>query len=244
ETVRLMLHDYNGAQFPTDTHGLAWELGQVWYHGSIWSPVSFGHTGFTGTTIVVDPIEHQTIILLCNRVHPDRNWGSNNPSRRAVADDLGLATPVKPRHGSSVWFSNRTDKKSATLDVPLAATSGAELAFDYWYDTEPLYDFGYLQTSTDGTTFTQLPFHLEGGGWSWDTDGSVGGYGGRTWLRGSVALPDGTTTVRWVYKTDSSSEGRGIRVGDVTVTSGGRTVYSSLRPADAAKAALDGWSVV
>lgn len=243
ETVRLMLHDFNGAQFPSDTHGLGWELGQTWYHGAIWSPVSFGHTGFTGTTIVVDPIDHQAVILLCNRVHPDRTWGSNNPSRRAVADDLGLATPVRPRHGQA-WFGNRTDKKSATLDVPLAATSGARLAFDLWYDTEPLYDFGYLQASSDGTTFTQVPFHLEGGGWSWDTDGSVGGYGGRRWLRGSATLPDGTTTVRWVYKTDSSSEGRGVYVGDVSVTTGGGTVYSSLRPADAAKAVLTGWTTV
>lgn len=242
QSVRLMLHDYNGEKFPTDTHGLGWELGQTWYHGALWSPVSFGHTGFTGTTIVVDPIDHQFVILMCNRVHPDRNWGSNNPSRRAVADDLGLATPIRPASGLTDWFSGRVDHTTVTLDVPLPATSAAELSFDYWFDTEPLYDYGRLEASTDGTTFSPLPFTLAGGPWRWTTDGSVNGYGGRRWLKGTASLPAGTTVVRWSYAPDTNSQGRGIHLDDITVREGRSVLFDSRRPSDAAKVVTSGWS--
>lgn len=241
QTVRQMLHDYNGAQFPYDTHGLGWELGQTWYHGAIWSPVSFGHTGFTGTTIAVDPIDHQFVILMANRVHPDRNWASNNPSRRAVADDLGLATPVQPKSGQT-WFSGRVDGTTATLDVPLSPTTAGTMTFDYWYDTEPLYDYGRVRSSADGSTFDPLPVDFAGGRWAWTADdGSVTGYGGRRWLRGSAELPAGTTRLRWTYQTDSSSEGRGIYLAGITVRDGGRIVFDSRVAPDAAAVQTDGW---
>jgi len=47
---------------------------------------SFGHTGFTGTSIWTDPTRALVIVLLSNRVNPTRNnqrWG---PVRRNVAD--------------------------------------------------------------------------------------------------------------------------------------------------------------
>jgi CubicO group peptidase (beta-lactamase class C family) len=55
------------------------------------SPVSFGHTGFTGTSLVADPVSDCFVVLLTNRVHPTREWGSNNPARRAVAGTLARA---------------------------------------------------------------------------------------------------------------------------------------------------------
>jgi len=36
------------------------------------SPEAFGHTGFTGTQVFVDPARHLTVVLLTNRVHPSR----------------------------------------------------------------------------------------------------------------------------------------------------------------------------
>jgi beta-glucosidase-like glycosyl hydrolase/CubicO group peptidase (beta-lactamase class C family) len=40
--------------------------------GSMFSPASFGHTGFTGTSIWADPDRKLVVILLTNRVHPTR----------------------------------------------------------------------------------------------------------------------------------------------------------------------------
>ncbi|MEI7054763.1 serine hydrolase [Nocardioides sp. CCNWLW239] len=242
DTVRLSLRDYTGASFTT-SRGLGWELATTWYHGPIWSPVSFGHTGYTGTSIVMDPIGHQLVVLMTNRVHPSRDWGSNNPSRRAVSDALGMASAVKPARGRASWFSGRTNAKKAKLDVPLAATEEAKLAFDYYFDTEPRFDFGRLQYSTDGTTFSPLPWRLDGDGWSWETSEAVNGYGGRRWLQGSADLPAGTTTVRWTYETDSSSQGRGIYVDGIVVSQGRRTVFDSTRPADEARIVADGWAL-
>jgi CubicO group peptidase (beta-lactamase class C family) len=50
------------------------------------SPRSIGHTGFTGTSLWIDPEHDLAIVLLSNRVHPTRDnprWG---PVRAAVAD--------------------------------------------------------------------------------------------------------------------------------------------------------------
>jgi CubicO group peptidase (beta-lactamase class C family) len=81
DTVRAMLVDEN-TEFPSNSHGLGFELDQRWYMDGLSSPVTFGHTGFTGTSVVIDPLSDSFVILLTNRVHPSRDWGSNNPSRR------------------------------------------------------------------------------------------------------------------------------------------------------------------
>jgi CubicO group peptidase (beta-lactamase class C family) len=47
---------------------------------------AFGHTGFTGTSIWVDPEQDLFVILLTNRVHPTRNNDLIRDVRRQVAD--------------------------------------------------------------------------------------------------------------------------------------------------------------
>ncbi len=40
-------------------------------HGNLFHPYkTFGHTGYTGTSIVIDPVSKVAVILLTNRVHP------------------------------------------------------------------------------------------------------------------------------------------------------------------------------
>lgn len=40
--------------------------------GKYFSAQSFGHTGFTGTSLWIDPVKDQTVVVLSNRVHPNR----------------------------------------------------------------------------------------------------------------------------------------------------------------------------
>jgi CubicO group peptidase (beta-lactamase class C family) len=47
---------------------------------------SFGHTGFTGTSIWIDPERDLVLVLLTNRVHPDRSNDSIREVRAALAD--------------------------------------------------------------------------------------------------------------------------------------------------------------
>ena len=54
--------------------------------GSRLSPQSFGHTGFTGTSLWIDPEHHLAIILLSNRVNPTRDNPRWAPLRGKIAD--------------------------------------------------------------------------------------------------------------------------------------------------------------
>jgi CubicO group peptidase (beta-lactamase class C family) len=65
--------------------------------GSHFGPRSFGHTGFTGTSIWVDPDQEMFVVLLSNRVHPTRNNNRIGPVRAALADAVAtsIASPVE-----------------------------------------------------------------------------------------------------------------------------------------------------
>jgi beta-N-acetylhexosaminidase len=52
---------------------------------------SFGHTGFTGTSIWVDPERDLFVVLLTNRVNPTRDMRGHIPLRRAVHDAVTTA---------------------------------------------------------------------------------------------------------------------------------------------------------
>jgi CubicO group peptidase (beta-lactamase class C family) len=238
DSVRLIFTNFN-QKFPSNSHGIGFELNQRWYMGGLSSPVTAGHTGYTGTDIVIDPLSRSFSILLTNRVHPSRNWGSINPARHAVAQDLALAIPVRPARGRDAWFSQTKDKTTATLTAPV--TGATRLSFDLWYDTEES-DIGALETSTDGTTWTPAPFSLRSGRDTWTSDGTFSGFAGRRWAQATAALPAGTTQVRWRYTTDPLYEGRGVYVDAVRAVSGsGQVVFDGERRADAARFAADGW---
>jgi CubicO group peptidase (beta-lactamase class C family) len=54
--------------------------------GQFFSPWSFGHTGFTGTSIWIDPEKDLFVVVLTNRVNPSRNNNRHVQLRRDVAD--------------------------------------------------------------------------------------------------------------------------------------------------------------
>ena len=54
--------------------------------GNRLSPMSFGHTGFTGTSIWIDPSRELVVVLLSNRVNPTRDNPRLAPLRGLVAD--------------------------------------------------------------------------------------------------------------------------------------------------------------
>jgi len=54
--------------------------------GTLLSASSFGHTGFTGTSIWIDPARDLVVVLLSNRVHPTRNNPRLGPLRGVAAD--------------------------------------------------------------------------------------------------------------------------------------------------------------
>jgi len=57
---------------PTQSRGLGWDIDTQFssYRGDFFPLGTFGHTGFTGTSIMIDPVSKIFIIILSNRVHP------------------------------------------------------------------------------------------------------------------------------------------------------------------------------
>jgi hypothetical protein len=244
ESVAAMMTNVNQG-FPGDDHGLGFELYQHWYMGALATPYTAGHTGFTGTSMVIDPTTDSFVILLTNRVHPHRTWGSTNPPRRTVADDAARAIAVLPAGGRDAWYGGMADDATATLTVPvtLPADHPAVLRFDLWYDTEPGSDFLHLEGSPDGgATWTSIPFDLSGRGLDTHTDGSVSGYGGHQWLRASADLSgwSGPVQLRWRYATDPLYHGRGVYVDGVRVRAGDRVIVDGARDSAALQAV--GWA--
>jgi CubicO group peptidase (beta-lactamase class C family) len=66
-----------------------------WVKGSYASEKAFCHTGYTGTSIVCDPVSETFVIILTNRVHPN-DEGATKPVRKKVADIVFSSLQVTP----------------------------------------------------------------------------------------------------------------------------------------------------
>jgi len=53
--------------------GLGWDLNSAYSsnQGDLFSDKTYGHTGYTGTSFIIDPQKNIAVIFLTNRVHPD-----------------------------------------------------------------------------------------------------------------------------------------------------------------------------
>ena len=68
------------------TRGLGWDINTSFStnRGELFPLGSFGHTGFTGTSLWIDPASEMFVVFLSNRVHPDGK-GDVGPLRGRVA---------------------------------------------------------------------------------------------------------------------------------------------------------------
>jgi len=72
--------------------GLGWDLDSDYStnSGDLFGPASYGHTGYTGTSLWVDPDTRTFVIFLTNRVHPD-DTGDVATWRSRVANVVAAA---------------------------------------------------------------------------------------------------------------------------------------------------------
>ncbi len=97
ETVAMM----TAPQGPTGrpgTRGLAWDLDTQFSGGRGATRGVYGHTGYTGTSLWVDPAAGTYVVILSNRVYPDGR-GDARPLRGAVAAvvEAALGNPEAKR---------------------------------------------------------------------------------------------------------------------------------------------------
>ncbi len=92
--------------------GFGWDIDSPFAsnRGELFPVGSFGHTGFTGTSLWIDPVTDTYVIILTNAVHPT----SENPSFPCAARS---PPPL------SMAFPHRKRKKSCGLRALPAITS-------------------------------------------------------------------------------------------------------------------------
>lgn len=91
-----------------DTRGLGWDINTSFSgnRGELFPLGSFGHTGFTGTSVWIDPATQTFVVIMSNRVHPDGK-GDIAAARARIA----------------------TIAASAVLDTPMEKIKEAESAY-------------------------------------------------------------------------------------------------------------------
>ena len=77
--------------------GFGWDINSAYSRprGEVFPIGSFGHTGFTGTTLWMDPSSDTYVVLLANSVHP-RGASPISPLRGEVATDVAKALGIQP----------------------------------------------------------------------------------------------------------------------------------------------------
>ncbi len=95
KTVALMTTPH---QVSSGLRGLGWDMrtGYSSNRGQTFSPRAFGHGGFTGTVLWIDPELDLFVIFLSNRVHPDGK-GLVNPLAGRIGTIVADALTDRPR---------------------------------------------------------------------------------------------------------------------------------------------------
>jgi uncharacterized protein YbbC (DUF1343 family)/CubicO group peptidase (beta-lactamase class C family) len=113
----------------TTLRGLGWDIDSPFSsnRGELLPVGSFGHTGFTGTSLWIDPTTHTYIILLTNAVHP-RGQGSAISLRAKIATAVAAAIPLTVPEQEALRSKSITGYNEAmTAGHHLAGRNGSVL---------------------------------------------------------------------------------------------------------------------
>jgi len=112
--------------------GLGWDIDSAYSsnRGELLPIGSFGHTGFTGTSLWIDPATRMFVVFLSNRVHPDGK-GDVTPLRARVATVAASAITDVPAdlRASSLWTGRDFGPSGtpAPAPRPAAVLSGIDV---------------------------------------------------------------------------------------------------------------------
>jgi uncharacterized protein YbbC (DUF1343 family)/CubicO group peptidase (beta-lactamase class C family) len=99
-----------------NTRGLGWDIDSTFSsnRGELLPVGSFGHTGFTGTSLWIDPATGLFVIFLSNRVHPDGK-GDVTPLRARVATVAAASIASLPAAARGSLWTGRDFGPSGTV---------------------------------------------------------------------------------------------------------------------------------
>jgi uncharacterized protein YbbC (DUF1343 family)/CubicO group peptidase (beta-lactamase class C family) len=127
--------------------GFGWDIDSPFSsnRGDLLPVGSFGHTGFTGTSLWIDPTTQTYIILLTNAVHP-RGKGSAVALRSKVATAVAAALPLTVTEKDELhWKSITGYNEAQTASRRLATRNGA---VQNGIDVLETHNFDVLSAST------------------------------------------------------------------------------------------------
>jgi CubicO group peptidase (beta-lactamase class C family) len=83
-SVDLIFTNFNARFGAGAYHGIGFELDQYYTAGPMANLLAASHTGYTGTSLVIDRASNTLFLHFANRVHPSRSWSSNNIVRETL----------------------------------------------------------------------------------------------------------------------------------------------------------------
>jgi uncharacterized protein YbbC (DUF1343 family)/CubicO group peptidase (beta-lactamase class C family) len=114
------------------TRGLGWDINSRFStnRGDLFPLGSFGHTGFTGTSIWIDPASKMFVVFLSNRVHPDGKGDVASLRGRVASIAAGAVTDLAVVARARMEFSEYYERMvsdlarfTASREQPLATTA-------------------------------------------------------------------------------------------------------------------------
>jgi uncharacterized protein YbbC (DUF1343 family) len=117
----LTVEKFTEPQTPPDQpilRGLGWDIDSPYStnRGELFPIGSFGHTGFTGTSVWIDPSTRSYVILLANSVHPDAR-PSLGPLRAKVATIAAASVGIAVRGVTLTGYNETLGGAGARREV-------------------------------------------------------------------------------------------------------------------------------
>ena len=134
----------------TALRGFGWDIDSPYSgnRGSLFPVGSFGHTGFTGTSLWIDPTSDSYVVLLINSVHPN---GPKNISalRGKVADAAAIALGIHADGGALAASITGYNESIAGLRRSPARNADVKTGIDV-LEADHFKELAELATSHDG----------------------------------------------------------------------------------------------
>lgn len=188
----------------------------------------------SGTTVNFNDLTSNGTELLLDEA---ATKGTNNDVVKVQLPDKANVTNT-PKEGSYEYYGGKGDEidNKMVKNVDLTNATNAALDFDAWYDTEPNWDFAFVQVSTDnGATWKSLSTDqttskIDPNGYPAIKD-NLPGYTGSSngWIHQTVDLKDYVgkkILVQFRYMTDWGTNLGGFAVDNVKVTADGNAVFT------------------
>jgi uncharacterized protein YbbC (DUF1343 family)/CubicO group peptidase (beta-lactamase class C family) len=107
-----------GSTPPRQRRGLGWDIESPYNapRGDFFGPTSFGHTGFTGTSLWIDPETRTFVVVLTSRLHPDGKQPAPTELRAEIGTLVAAAIRDVPvLEGPAHEISNNENDKNDNL---------------------------------------------------------------------------------------------------------------------------------